>query len=381
MSLTWLETKKELAGWLGETRDEALAVDTESDHGYDSHARVCLIQLGVDGEVALLDPFEWTGPELAPLWDVLADADRRKIFHAGYNDLEEMDRDWGIDIRNVFDTRTAVRFLDTRRSGLDWLLDEWLGVDLPPDLGRFDWSRRPLPVTAIEYAAADVRHLHDLRDQLRGCLRDAGWWEAFCEQSEHFARSAVSDPETLDPEGWREIDCGPNLDGEGRRALRELYAWRRELALEQNRPVEAILNDEGLTHLASHRPTTPEELKRVSPVSDDVMEARGSEILETVRRAESREIPPRTERNRPKHLDAEVERRYDALREWRNATTEELNLPPAFVASNDTLQSIARRRPETADDLRDFDEVLDWQIERWGEVILRIVEDTSEERQ
>lgn len=374
---TWLETREALVDWLDRPEGEALAVDTESDHGQGSQVQVCLIQLATPDEVVMLDPFEWEHGALQPLWDVLGDDSRLKIFHAGYNDLEELDRDWGIDIRNVFDTRTAARFLGTQRSGLDWLLEAWLGIDVPDDVGWFDWGQRPLPERALRYAASDVRHLHDLRDRLAAELHETDWWEPFQQQSEHLAREAVHDPDDFDPEGWRRIDRGPNLNREGKRALRALYRWRQTLCEAQNRPPEHIVNDDGLVHLASHRPTTREELEAVSPVPDDVFEAYGDAILEVIERAEQRNIPKTREHETSWRLSADEEARYDVLREWRNARAELLGLPDAFVATNDTLESIARHPPREVSELEEFADVLPWQRERLGEELVGVLQTVS----
>src|SRR5207249_9442387 len=94
--------------------------------------------------------------------------------HAGDNDLVHLKRRYGFTFGAIFDTSLAARFLGARALGLDVLLREYLGVELPPSRQKDDWSVRPLTEAQERYAAADVLHLLALKARLVEPLRAAG---------------------------------------------------------------------------------------------------------------------------------------------------------------------------------------------------------------
>ena len=96
------------------------------------------------------------------------------MFHDADYDLRLLDREYGFRATNLFDTRIAAQLLNEPGVGLAALLERYLGVRLDKRFQRADWSARPLSPGMLEYAAADTRHLPELRDILRGQLRERG---------------------------------------------------------------------------------------------------------------------------------------------------------------------------------------------------------------
>ena len=58
--------------------------------------------------------------------------------------------------------------------GLAALVERHLGVSLPKDEQRSDWSARPLTASQLSYAAADVPYLIPLAEKLASELDAAG---------------------------------------------------------------------------------------------------------------------------------------------------------------------------------------------------------------
>ena len=134
-----------------------IAFDLEADSMYHFREKVCLIQIATRNETIVIDPLQ-VG-DLSPLKPVLANRRIRKVLHGADYDIRSLYRDFNIKIHNLFDTELASRFLGIRETGLDAVLKERFGVRLDKKFQRKDWSKRPLPVEMMNYAAGDVHHL------------------------------------------------------------------------------------------------------------------------------------------------------------------------------------------------------------------------------
>ena len=64
----------------------------------------------------------------------------------------------------------------------------------------------------------------------------------------------------------------------------------------------------------------------------------------------------------------------DALKKWRRTQASEANVPPYVIFGDKTLYELAALRPQSEDDLRTIYGIGESKIERFGEAILRIIE-------
>ena len=168
----WVQDRESLAESTGEIAAGPVAIDTEADSFHHYREKVCLIQVTFGTTTLLVDPLAVT--ELGPLGAVLEDPAVLKVLHGADYDLRLLDRDHGVRPRNLFDTMIAARLTGERSFGLAPLLASHLDVRLDKKYQLADWSRRPLPPEMAEYAAADTRHLLDLREILADRLTELG---------------------------------------------------------------------------------------------------------------------------------------------------------------------------------------------------------------
>jgi ribonuclease D len=158
------------------TAGAAIAVDTET-MGLNLHRdRLCLVQLSADGQEAHLvqiAPGQTSAPNLQRL---LEDPTHLKIFHYARFDLAMLKRHLGIAVAPVYCTKLASRLVRTYtdRHGLKDLCRELLGLDLSKQQQSSDWGAPDLSEAQLEYAAADVAHLHALRRHLDDMLARTG---------------------------------------------------------------------------------------------------------------------------------------------------------------------------------------------------------------
>jgi ribonuclease D len=150
----------------------AVAIDTET-MGLDViRDRLCVVQLSPgDGsaDVVQIPPNSGDAPNLKRL---LADKTLLKIFHFARFDLAALYKAFGIMAEPIYCTKIASRLARTYtdKHGLKDLVREVLGQDLSKQQQSSDWGATELSEAQVAYAAADVIHLHALKERLDAML-------------------------------------------------------------------------------------------------------------------------------------------------------------------------------------------------------------------
>ncbi|HEX2652413.1 MAG TPA: ribonuclease H-like domain-containing protein [Xanthobacteraceae bacterium] len=150
----------------------AVAIDTET-MGLEPHRdRLCVVQLSPgDGsaDVVQIPPGATKAPNLTKL---LADQTVVKIFHFARFDLAALYKTFGVMPMPVYCTKIASRLTRTYtdKHGLKDLTRDMLGIDLSKQQQLSDWGAPELTDAQLAYAAADVLHLHALKQKLDALL-------------------------------------------------------------------------------------------------------------------------------------------------------------------------------------------------------------------
>ena len=250
-----------------------LAIDTEFLPEGRYRPLLCLVQVAVDGEVAVLDPLE-RATDFAPLAAVIADPAVEVVVHAGRQDVAILRREWGIAPANVFDTQVAAGFAGhSAQAGYTGLLHDVLKIRLAKSASFTRWDARPLTPEQLRYAREDVEHLPALADELQQRLGERGrleWAREECRAVE--AATDERDPDEV----WRRLPRVSGLGPRERALARELAAWRERTAAAENRPVGAIVRDPTLVELAKRDPHSPRELASIRGAGPDVVRRRAT---------------------------------------------------------------------------------------------------------
>src|SRR6476469_1009317 len=149
--------------------DGPIAVDTEAMVLVPGRDRLCLVQLsdgnGDEHLVHFRGGSDYSAPNLKAL---LSDSTRLKLYHFARFDIGIMSAYLGIMAAPLYCTRTASRLVRTYtdRHGLKDLVKELLNVDLSKQQQTSDWGAAELSDAQREYAASDVRYLHQLKARL-----------------------------------------------------------------------------------------------------------------------------------------------------------------------------------------------------------------------
>ena len=83
-------------------QERRIAIDTESNSRHRYPERVCLIQVATNSKVYLIDAL--TVDDMKPMGEVMADDRVVKVIHGADYDIRCLDREWGFQVRNLYDT-------------------------------------------------------------------------------------------------------------------------------------------------------------------------------------------------------------------------------------------------------------------------------------
>ncbi|MFL5612871.1 MAG: ribonuclease D [Gemmatimonadaceae bacterium] len=369
----YLDTAEETARFLRSIADiDLLALDTEGASFHRFVDRIYLLQLSTRDKSAIIDPLPIGTPE--ELGKLLESPKVQVVFHDADYDLRLLRQDYGWSVRNIFDTRVAAQLLGIRAFGLAALLEKYFGVKLDKKHQRADWSMRPLTQDMLTYAAQDTMHLLALRDRLADELQRAGRWDWAREEFALLEQTRWDDDD--ESTGFLRMKGARDFNRRELAILRELVAWRNDVARKADRATFRVLGNDPLFEVVRTKPSTREALAAIKGMPRSLLERAATDILEAVRRG--LDLPDAELPRFPKALrwerDPDFDARAGALRTVRDAAAARLDMDPGVLCSRDRLEAVARRNPATMEELRELPELRRWQIEELGEDFLAALE-------
>ncbi len=357
-SYRWIATERDLAHAVRELDEQPrIAFDTEFMRVSTLLPKLALLQVHTAQGALLIDPLALAN--LAPLEYTFADP-RPKVAHSVSEDLIAIATRLPQPIGQLFDTQIAAAFTGFGYGiGYQALVREALGVELPKDQTRSDWTRRPLGTQQLAYAAADVEHLGSLHDLLGERLHAAGrltWCEEECRRM--LAGSALRSPVGADahwrlPGAWRH-------DAEAQSRMRRLLIWREDTALRLDKPRPWILDDPTIVALAGASAWDVDSVGaavrglRSCPRSEypALAELLGKPVGDEELAALDPAPPP---------PDRAAEKRTQALRDAVAKRAVELGLPAPLLASRRLLDAAIAGHP--------VDELRGWRAQAIGDIL------------
>jgi ribonuclease D len=254
----WIDEAGALDGWLAQHPcSTVIAADTEFMRTSTFRSKLALMQLNIDGDIALLD-----SPRLGAHGDLrrlLTAPDAITVMHSASEDLEAL-----IDVlpdgpSNLFDTQIAAAMAGLG-FGLSYqkLVSMMLGVDLPKAETRSDWLARPLSAAQLEYAAQDVVHLATIHATLEAKLHELGRREWLAEDCRRLVERVCHPIPDTQPQ--RALRTAHDWPLEQRVRLRCLLLWREAQARKLDKPRSWLLDDAHALDFASEPPANAEEL-------------------------------------------------------------------------------------------------------------------------
>ncbi len=368
-TLEYVDSPKLLEEWIDHLRGaNRIAVDTESDSFHHYREKVCLIQMTANGRDAIIDPLLLE--DIQGLAEIFADPDRIKIFHDVGYDLLCLKRDFGFEIRGLFDTMLASRLLGKKRFGLASILEERFNYIADKRYQRSNWVQRPLSDGQLTYARYDTHYLPQLAEELQKELEQVGRWEWAVEDFERLP-SLIGEPTgrggDVDPDGFWRVKGLRGLTAPEVGRVQALYLVRDHIAQRLDRPPFKIFSDKVVIDLARNPPTSMDDFGPRPGLRQSGVVRFGADILRALKKSKSvKNSPPpgaRRRRRNGRFQDPKIRKRYEDLRLVRKEIATDLSLDPEVIMSNASLELIARIPPKSLEELRQRDGVVGWRAE------------------
>ncbi len=365
-----ITTSAALARLLADLRKEpVLALDTEASSFHRFKERICLIQLSTRQKTWLIDPI--TVEDMGPLGTALADPAIEWVIHDADYDLRMLKKMYGFRASNVFDTMVSVELLNEPELGLAANLKKHFGVELNKKFQKADWSKRPLSTDMLAYAAMDTRHLIALRDILKQQLEAKGRMAWAQEEFEALVHIPFA-PAEEEP-GFLRMKGAKALKPRQLAVLRELHAWRDQLAEKLDRAPFMVLGNDVILEASKEPPADLQALAARKGVGESIIARSGPAIMQAIATglAVPKEDWPRVPKPKRYDRDDDYEERLKRLKRKRDEIAAARDLRQGIVCPNHVLSDIARMLPGDAQALAGIPGLSRWQVREFGEELLR----------
>jgi len=346
----YIDNQETLEAFVERARaSSVLAIDTEFLREKTYYARLCLLQLATDDEVAIVDPFAVN--DLHVLVPLLADRGIVKLFHAGGQDLEILYREVGMLPEPIFDTQVAAALLGhTQQIGYGALVHSVCGVNLKKVDSYTDWSRRPLSDSQLEYAADDVVYLPGIYREMCAMLDARGRREWLAPD---FAE--LSDPARYeaDPrQRFRRLKRVSSLSRRQLSAAREVAAWREEEAARRDVPRKWVITDEQIVEACKREARSIDELFMVRGMREKLPTRDARTVAALLRKGLDEPQDRWPVLDRASKSEPNVDAQLDLMEAVVRLRARENGIAMQTLASRDDLARLARGYTEEVDVLR-----------------------------
>ncbi|HBC06051.1 MAG TPA: ribonuclease D [Rhodospirillaceae bacterium] len=344
---------------------EYVTVDTEFIRERTYWPVLCLLQIGGPDGAAAVDALA-PGIDLAPVFELLANRNVLKVFHAARQDMEIFCRAMDDCPAPVFDTQIAAMVCGFGDSvGYETLVAK-LAKETVDKSSRFtDWAARPLSDKQISYALSDVTHLRTVYEKLQAKLEKSGRlaWVASEMEALHNRSFYETDP----MEAYERLKVR-RPSARLLAILREVAAWREIEAQRADVPRNRIVRDESIVEIAHHPPKSIENLARIRGLSQKMAEGwQGRQIMEAVERGRALpddECPTPVEKL---VLPRGIGPVADLLKVFLKMCAEESGVAQRLIANSEDIDTIAAFGEEA-----DVPALKGWRRELFGEAALKL---------
>ncbi len=181
----------------------AIAIDTETLGLKPNRDKLCLVQISDGGGTAHIVQMNRETYDAPNLKKLLGDRDILKIFHYARFDVAMLAHYLHVHCAPLWCTKIASKLARTYTDhhGLKDLCRDLASIDLSKQQQSSDWGAKELTKAQLKYAAADVLHLHGLKNKLENMLIREGRKE-MAEACFDFVLVRAA----MDLAGWEDLD-------------------------------------------------------------------------------------------------------------------------------------------------------------------------------
>jgi len=245
---TLIQTRPQLEKYLKTINsDSRLAIDTEFKRINTYYPQLCLVQIATTHSAECIDVLSIN--DLEPLFEKLYLNQTEWIVHSARQDIEALFHLSKRVPSSLFDTQIAASLLNYPMQISYQALTEILqAVQLDKSFTRFDWTTRPLPAKALEYALDDVRYLLPNFKKLKHELTISKKIQWLDEETRFLLDQELYEP-SIEQICYKTKGLS-RLDNKFQDQAIKLVAWRENNAQQKNKPRKWIMSDEKLLDYA-----------------------------------------------------------------------------------------------------------------------------------
>ncbi|MCK5696575.1 MAG: ribonuclease D [Gammaproteobacteria bacterium] len=261
------------------SKSDFLALDTEFIRQSTYYPILALLQICDGQQVAIIDPL--VIKDLSPLMTLLYNKKITKVFHSARQDMEIFYYLNQSVPQPIFDTQIAAALLGYgEQIGYAPLVQQLLHINLDKSQTRTDWLKRPLSHKQMDYAANDVFYLAQLYPLQKKTLEDLGRGHWLDKDFQLLASDTTycPTPEIM----WKKVKGANKLKKQKLAILKNIAAFREQLAIQQNCPRRRVLSDDSLLTLAINPAHTFEELHKHYGLNHKFLQYNTSELLSLI---------------------------------------------------------------------------------------------------
>jgi ribonuclease D len=340
-----------------------VTVDTEFLRETTFWPKVCVIQLACDDHAFAIDAIA-EDLDLTPFFELMADPNVVKVFHAARQDLEIIWHLAKIIPAPLFDTQVAAMVCGYGdQIAYGELAQSICKVTLDKSSRFTDWSRRPLSEAQIVYAIADVTHLRDIYKVLRQRLEKTDRQHWLTDEM-----ATLCSPATYEQRPDRAWERHAQRARKPRdlAILMELAAWREHEAQTRDVPRSRVLKDDILIEVALAAPRSADALGDLRAFPRGMEKSRaGVDILAAIERGLARDPKtlPRVDRERRGNGGGAT---MELLKVLLRQVAEKQGVAAKMIATSEELEALA------ADDKADIPALKGWRRELFGVKALQL---------
>lgn len=277
-------------------QDDFIGLDTEFMRVTCFYPDFSLLQLAIKGENYLIDVWMLEG-KVSSIIDALCHTRAVVLAFACSEDIELLSYE---SRRISLDRRLPERFYDLQLMlafcghsygrGLNFALQEFLGVTLAKDCTRSNWNHRPLSREQLVYSALDVEYLEPLYLKIKEKISDRNF-RYFLAEMEYVTSRFDDDANVDEDSAYLSVPAAGMLNESELNILYYLARERLILAQNENQALNRIITSKSMWQLARYTPRSKKELERRG-VKHGTVRQYGDQILKWISEAR---VAPRYE--------------------------------------------------------------------------------------
>ncbi len=362
-----IETTAALADACKElAKSEFVTIDTEFLRETTFWPQLCLVQMASPTLEVLVDPMA-KGIDLTPLFELMADPNVVKVFHAARQDIEIIYHLGGLIPHPIFDTQVAAMVCGFGDSiSYDQLVQKTKNVQIDKSSRFTDWSRRPLSEKQLDYALADVTHLRDVYMALKSQLEREGRSSWLKEEMDILEARETYDMHPDD--AWLRLKSRLRKPTE-LAILKFVAAWREREARSRNVPRSRVLKDDAIFEIAQQQPKDAEALSRLRTVPKGwERSTSGTAIIETVNAALALPKADMPQAPRHSHSPEGSGAAVELLKVLLKLSADKHGVAAKVIANSEDLDKIASEGEKA-----EVQALSGWRRELFGEPALKLI--------